>query len=247
MKNKNIYKRKLTALFLFLALMLCSCGYQDRVQPVNLPDASENAVNINGLKLTATPYTDRKKAKEAFGFDIRDAGLLPVQLVFKNDGDSVVDLIGDQTFLIDRENRAWPVISSERTYKRVKKHTDIGETISGTAKPGLLLGAAGAVAGLAVGVITGENIGEYAGKGAVIGGTAGILGGGAKGYQEARDKIRQGLKDQSLKKREIMPGQIAYGMIFFPGYAKEAQDAAWLKLTLSFNGDPRPVTLPLGP
>lgn len=247
MKNIKIHQ-KVTMLFcILLVLPFVSCTYQDRVQPVSLPETSPNSVNINGLKLSATPYDDREKAKKAFGFDIRNAGLLPVQLVFRNDGNDVIDLVPDQTFLIDRENRAWPVISSERTYERVKKHVEIGETMAGTAKPGLLLGAAGAVAGLAVGIVTGENIGEYAGKGAVIGGAAGVFSGGAKGYQNARKKIRQGLRDQTLKNQEIMPGQIAYGMIFFPGYDEEAQSTAWLKLTLSFNGDPRPVTLPLGP
>lgn len=246
MKTRTVCQKISISCCIFLMFALVSCAYQDRVQPVSLPDSSPNSIRINGLKLSATPYANPEKAKKAFGFDIRDAGLLPVQLVFQNDGTDVIDLIGDQTFLIDNQNRAWPVISSERTYERVKKHVDIGETMAGTAKPGLLLGAAGAVAGLAVGIITGENIGEYAGKGAVIGGTAGVLGGGAKGWQDARGKIKQGLRDQTLKNQEIMPGQIAYGMIFFPGYEEEAQSTAWLKLTLSFSGDPRPVTLPLG-
>lgn len=247
MKTRTICQKFTIFLCILLLPAFVSCTYQDRVQPVSLPDNSPDSVNINGLKLSATAYTDREKAKKAFGFDIRKAGLLPVQLVFQNDGTDVIGLIGDQTFLIDTENQAWPVISSERTYERVKKHVEIGETMAGTAKPGLLLGAAGAVAGLAVGIVTGENIGEYAGKGAVIGGTAGALGGGAKGYQDARKKIKQGLRNQTLKNQEIMPGQIAYGMIFFPGYDEEAQSTARLKLTLSFSGDSRAVTLPLGP
>jgi hypothetical protein len=171
MKTRTICQ-KFTIFFCILLLpAFVSCTYQDRVQPVSLPDSSPNSVNINGLKLSATAYTDQGKAKKAFGFNIREAGLLPVQLVFQNDGTDVIELVG----------------------------------------------------------------------------TAGALGGGAKGYQDARKKIRQGLRDQTLKNQEIMPGQIAYGMIFFPGYDEEAQSTAWLKLTLSFSGDPEPVTLPLGP
>ena len=247
MKNRTIRQKAAMIFCILLLPSFVSCTYQDRVQPVSLPDGSPNSVNINGLKLSATPYADREKAKKAFGFDIRDAGLLPVQLVFQNDGTDVIDLVPGQTFLIDRENQAWPVISSERTYERVRKHVDIGETMAGTAKPALLLGAAGAVAGLAVGIVTGENLGEYAGKGAVIGGSAGALGGGAQGWQEARKKIKQGLRDQTLKSQKIMPGQIAYGMLFFPGYDEEARSTTLLKLTLSFSGEHRPVTLPLGP
>jgi len=224
-----------------------SCSYQERVQPIKLPSTSRNSVNINGLQIAAVAFEDQRTAKEMFGFDIRGAGLLPVQLVFQNDGEKTVALVPEQTFLLDSQNQAWPINSLDRTYKRVEKHADIGETVAGTAKPALLLGAAGAIAGLAVGIITGENVGEAMGKGAVIGGAAGAIGGGASGYLKAEKKIQQDLAGKALANKEILPNQIAYGMLFFPGFAEEARDAAQLKITLSFSGTVQSVTIDLRP
>mgnify|MGYP006445226045 FL=1 len=93
MKHRTICQKAAMLFCILLLPAFVSCTYQDRVQPVSLPDSSPNSVNINGLKLSATPYADQGKAKKAFGFDIRDAGLLPVQLVFQNDGTDVIDLV----------------------------------------------------------------------------------------------------------------------------------------------------------
>lgn len=236
--------------FLFAAVLLflsSSCAYQERVQPVSLPTATQNYVVLNGVRISATAYADKKAAADSFGFDIRDAGLLPVQVVFQNDGDTPVSLLAEQTFLIDAKNQAWPVNSLERTYSRVEKHADIGETMAGAGKPALLLGAAGAIAGLAVGIVTGDNIGEAMGKGAALGAAAGAIGGGVSGYQSARGKIKQDLAQKTLANKQILPNQIGYGMLFFPGFSGEAQSASQLRLTLSFAGETQSVTLDLLP
>lgn len=247
MKHLIWYPRLvLVSLFLIIAFV-SSCSYKERVQPIKLPSASRNSVSINGLQIAAVAFEDQQTAKEAFGFDIRGAGLLPVQLVFQNEGEKPVTLLPEQTFMIDSQNQAWPINSLDRTYKRVEKHAEIGETVAGTAKPALLLGAAGAIAGLAVGIVTGENVGEAMGKGAVIGGAAGAIGGGASGYLEAERKIQRDLADKALENKAILPNQIAYGILFFPGFAEEARDAAQLKLTLSFNGTVQSVTIDLRP
>ncbi|MBI5559186.1 MAG: hypothetical protein HY885_16305 [Deltaproteobacteria bacterium] len=234
--------------FFFLALILIlssSCSYQERVQPVTLPAASKNYVVINGVQISAVAFADKQTAKDSFGFDIRGAGLLPVQVVFQNDGDKPVSLLPEQTFLIDGKNQAWPVNSLERTYARVEKQVDVGETMAGAGKPALLFGAAGAIAGLAVGIVTGENIGESMGKGAAIGAAAGALGGGVSGYQNARGKIKEDLSQKALVNKQILPNQIGYGILFFPGFPEEAQEASRLKLTVTFAGEPHSVTLDL--
>jgi hypothetical protein len=224
-------------------VLICSCAYQDRVQPIPLASANPGAVHINGVSISATVYANRKAAKEAFGFDIRKAGLMPVQVVFQNEGKSTVEVIPDQTFLIDSKNQAWPISSRERTYQRINRFVDVGNVAAGARKPALLLGAAGAVAGLAIGIVTGENIGESVGKGAALGAAAGAIGGGAHAYANAKDEIRQDLWSKSLTTRRIQPNQIAYGMLFFPGFPYEAQDAKLLKLSLSFDGKTQIVNL----
>lgn len=245
MKQKTSVQR---VVFFFLVLLLLfspSCAYRERVQPIVLPAASNNYVIVDGVQISAEAFADKKNAEESFGFDIRSAGLLPVQIVFQNDGERAVSLVAEQTFLVDSKKQAWPVNSLDRTYSRVEKHADVGEAAAGAVKPAFLFGAAGVLAGLAVGIVTGENIGEAMGKGAAIGAAAGAVGGGVTGYQDARGKIKKDLSQKALVNREILPGQIGYGMLFFPGYAEEAHDAAQLRLTVTFSGEIHTVTLDL--
>ena len=142
-----------------LALLFSACTYRDRVAPIRLPATAANMVEINGLKISAQAYTEAKAAESTYGFDARGAGLLPVQVTFQNDSPLQVSVNPEQTFLVDYQQNAWPILGKEKTYERTKKFVDIGETAKGAAKPALLLGAAGAVAGLAIGIVTGNNIG----------------------------------------------------------------------------------------
>lgn len=229
-----------------LLVFVTSCTYKDRVAPVNLPDAQRGVTVAGGLKISAEAFTDAKRAQQSFGFDAHGAGLLPVQLTFQNDSGETVYVNPEQTFLIDQNNKAWPILSLEKTYQRTKGHVDIGETAKETGKPALLMGAAGAIAGAAIGIVTGENVGEAAGKGAVIGAAAGALLGGAKGYATAGEKIREDIAGKTLSASPILPNQIAYGVIFFPGMGKdEAQGAEELRLSLTIGKQTQIVRLNL--
>ncbi len=231
---------------LSLILFTSACTYQDRVAPLNLPDATNGVTLPNGLKMSAEAFTDAKKAEQAFGFDAHGAGLLPVQVTFQNDGNETVHVNPDQTFLIDRNNKAWPILSLEKTYQRTEGHVDVGEIAKETGKPALLLGAAGAIAGAAIGIISGKNVGEAAGKGAVLGAAVGAVAGGAKGYATSGDKIREDLAAKRLSSAPILPNQIAYGVLFFPGMGKdEAQGATELRLALTIGNQTQIVRLPL--
>lgn len=232
-----------------LALLgMAACAYSDRVAPVPLPERSSNMVVVgDGLKIAARAFVSPEEAKDFFGFDIRQAGVLPVQVTLQNDGSQAVELRPEQTFLIDRRQNAWPVNSLERTYQRTKSYIEVGETMAGAAKPSLLLGAAGAVVGLAVGIVSGENIGKSMGQGAVVGGAAGALLGGGQAYAEAGQKIKDDLKEKSLKNKAIVPGQLAYGIVFFPGLAGEAEGAVELRLGVAIGRVPEVVTLRFTP
>ncbi len=244
-------QKKKVSLSLFVVLLVLlsftSCTYKERVQPITLPAGLDNSIVVHGVWIAADAYADPDRAREAFGFDIREAGLLPVQVVLQNDGNRSVTVLPEQTFLIDAHNQAWPVNTLERTYRRVEDYTEVGETVAGAGKPALLMGAAGAIAGLAIGIVTGENVGEAMGKGAAIGAAVGAVSGGAGAYQDARVTIRQDLSRKALHNRAVLPNQIGYGMLFFPGFTEEAQDATQLRLTLSFAGVTESVTLFLPP
>ncbi len=244
MKNK-IQWRHYLVIFLPAFMLFASCAYKERVLPIDLPLSAENRVTINGLHISAISFENQQSAKKAFGFNIRKAGLLPIQLAFQNEGNETVTLIPEQTFLVDTKNRAWPINSLERTYKRVEDYYRVNETFSGAAKPAFLLGAAGAVVGLAVGIVTGEDLGEAAGKGAAIGAAAGAIGGGTDSYQNAKTKINDDLYEKSLENKEILPNQIAYGTLFFPGFPDEARGGSHLKITLSFGDKTQAATIDL--
>lgn len=240
--NTGLWATRFCLMLMTLVILsLNGCTYKDRVAPIQLPDSTTGIVVGDGLKISAHAFTDPKEAQKSFGLDAHKAGLLPVQLTFQNDSHSKVMVNPEQTFLIDQNNKAWPILSLEKTYQRAKGHVDIGETAKGTAKPALLLGAAGAIAGAAIGIVTGEDIGEAIGKGATIGAASGALIGGAKAYSETGEKIRDDILTMSLRNDAILPQQIAYGVLFFPATPKEeAQGAVELRLSLTL-GDTRQI------
>ncbi len=232
------------ATLLSLFQLVGGCTYRDRVAPLNLPDANNGIVLENGLKISALAFSDPARAKESFGFDARQAGLLPIQVTFQNDSQERVLVNPTQTFLIDSSNRAWPILSLEKTYQRTSGQVDLGETAKGASKPSLLMGAAGALAGLAIGVATGSNVGEAMGTGAVIGAAGGAILGGVESYSNAGEKIRDDLASKTLQNVPILPQQIAYGVLFFPGLrGEEAEDARELRLSITMGEKTQVVRL----
>jgi hypothetical protein len=228
-----------------VAVLATGCAtYGERVAPIPLPEAQADHVEVAGVKLLAQPYVDKKEAKEVFGFDIRGAGLLPVRFVIDNQSDDTVQVIPGQTLLVDAQGNAWPLLSAEQAYRRVKGKVEVGETFLGAAKPATLLGAAGAVAGFAIGVLTGENLGETTSKGAVLGAAAGAVGGGATRYDSLGSQVSNDLARQSLQNRRVGRGELAYGYLFFPG-DKEALSAKTLRLGVRIGATSHIVNLRL--
>ncbi|MFH7326015.1 hypothetical protein [Desulfurivibrio sp. C05AmB] len=244
--QKRLPKILVLGLVLLLLPLAAACTYRDRVAPLELPDPERGAVEINGVMISALAFVGREEARQSFGFDARRAGLLPVQVTFQNDSSERVLVNTDQTFLLDRENRAWPVLSLARAHDRTKGHIEVGETIRETGKPALLLGAAGAVVGAAFGLVTGDNVGTAAGRGAAIGAASGVLVGGAKGYSETGARISRDLAEKSLTSGPILPNQIGYGVLFFPGKSgEEADSAEELRLSIMIGAEQQIIRLPL--
>lgn len=241
---------KMTAISL-AGLMALSAGlagcstYESRVAPIPLPSAQVNHVEIDGVSLSARAYLDEKSAKEAFGFDARGAGLLPVQLVLDNRSGQEVTVVPDQTFLLDLSGQAWPLLKSEQLYDRAGKHVDMAETGKGALKPAVLAGAAGALAGLAIGIVSGRNVGSAAGTGAVIGATAGAIAGGATSRADLDDRLRQDLSQKTLKNKPVRQGDLAYGVLFFPGFPEEVKSVTSLRISLRIGPHDRIVEVPL--
>jgi len=227
MKNK---KRTLAIKFFSLilsAVFLVSCASSYKAQPLpfKAPSAYPNAQNVSGATVGAKAYDDADEAKETFGFDIRAAGMLPVQVVFDNQGTHPLEVNSSQTFLEDREGNLWPVLASNIAYERATKYAQTKQIFKEGAYGGFLGAVAGATIGAAIGIVTGSDMGEAIGKGAAVGGAGGAVIGGAKGAdaEEARSKIIDDLRNKTLQSKPIQPNTLAYGIIFFPGEAKSVK------------------------
>ncbi|MBW2027486.1 MAG: hypothetical protein JRH06_02070 [Deltaproteobacteria bacterium] len=217
----------LTICCAFLLLFAFSCGtaYKAKPLPFKTPAAYPNATRAAGALIAAKAFADPSEAKEAFGFDVRGAGMLPVQVVFDNQGSHTLEIDATQSFLEDYEGNLWPILSEDMAYDRATKYAQTKQVFKEGAYGGFMGAAAGAVIGAAVGIVTGENVAESAGKGAAAGVAAGATLGGVKAYgsDDARWKIIEDLQQKDLQTRPVEPRSLAYGFLFFPGEAKSAK------------------------
>ena len=214
--------------FVVALLIVSGCAsYKEQVVPLKMPEAYQNASKVAGATIAARAYDDPGVAKEAFGWDIRGAGLYPVQVIFDNLSDHSLEIEPSQTFLIDNQQNLWPILDSRLAYDRAAEKTETSRIAKGAVKPALLSGAAGALVGAAIGIVTGENVLEAAGKGAAVGGAVGAtlgMGAAAASEGEARAAISEDLAEKSLENNPVPPRSIAHGFIFFPGEAAGAEE-----------------------
>ncbi len=227
--------RKCCLLTLFCCLILplaTSCtSYKSQQVPFRPPASYANRQTIAGAEIAAQAYVDKALAKDAFGFDIRSAGLLPVQVVIDNGPGAALTVVPDQTFLIDADGNLWNLLDSRTAYQRVEKSSEYARIAKGGGKGALLGGAGGAVLGAAIGILTGENVASAAFKGAAVGGAGGAVVGGAQAgaSDEAGRQIARDLADKQLVNQAVQPDSLAMGFLFFPG---EAASAVQLRLQL---------------
>jgi hypothetical protein len=225
-KDSNM-KTILNAAVIVAVMVIAGCGptYQARPLPFKAPAAYSNMVEHDGLQVGGQAYADSKQAQAAFGFDIRAAGMLPVQLVFDHRGDADLAINPGQTFLQDVEGNLWPILTDRFAYERATKYSQTKETFQAGAYKGFLGATAGGLIGAAVGIVSGQDVASAAGKGAAVGGAAGATIGGAAGFaaNDARSVIISDLREKSLQNKSIKPGDLSHGIIFFPGEAKSAK------------------------
>lgn len=224
---KNLFPAAMVLLF----AISCATSYKARPLPFRAPASYGNAAEVAGAVVAAQAFAEPKKAEEAFGFDIRGAGMLPVQVVFDNQGPHSLKIVAEQTFLEDGVGNLWPILADKIAYERATKYAQTKEVFKEGAYSGFLGATAGAIIGAAVGIVTGQGIGSAIGKGAAVGAAAGATLGGAKGLasDDARREIINDLNRKSLENKAVNPQNLAHGFIFFPG---EAPSAKQLRLQL---------------
>jgi len=239
----NLFSHVLSPIFAATVLTCCT-PYGERIAPVPLPSSRGNHIDVQGAQMAAQPYVDPKEAEAAFGFDIRGAGLLPVRIALDNQSGAVVRINPEQTFLIDQEGQAWPVLTQDQAYNRINRAIEFQEIGRGAGKSALLIGAAGAVTGFALGVLLGEGVGKTTLQGMEVGAPVGAFFGGTDTVNALETRIRQDLLAKTLRNRRVQPGELAYGVLFFPG-REEARSAGSLRLGIELDSYPQVVNLPL--
>jgi hypothetical protein len=234
----------LVAAAVALAVLSACAPPRDQVAPLPQPSSPGDHTEIQGASITAMPYLDARQAEAAFGFDIRGAGLLPVRFMLDNRGHAVVRINPQQTFLIDLDGQAWPVLTSEQAYNRVARARELEMIARGGAEGGAFLGAAGLATGFAISLVLGQGVGSPLLQGAAAGAMLGAMTGGSDAARELETRVRQDLAHKSLRNQMVQPGEVAHGVLFFPG-RDEARTARSLRLSLDLDSYPQIVQLPL--
>ncbi|RJQ80103.1 MAG: glycine zipper family protein [Desulfobacteraceae bacterium] len=215
------------AALVLVGIMVASCApaYKAQPLPFKAPDAYNNMVLVENLQVGGQAFADPQSAEAAFGFDIRAAGMLPIQLVFDNQAAHNWLINPAQTFLEDQDGNLWPILTDRFAYERATRYAQTNQTFREGAYKGFLGAAAGTLIGAAIGIVSGENVASAAGKGAAVGAAAGATLGGGAAYaaNDARAAIINDLRDKSLQNKPISPGDLSHGIIFFPGEAKSAK------------------------
>ncbi|NIS61418.1 MAG: hypothetical protein GTO13_12185, partial [Proteobacteria bacterium] len=121
-----------------LILPTACATYKKKPLPFKSPAAYHNATEVAGALVGAEAFVDPRATKDAFGFDIRAAGMLPVQVVFDNQGPHSFEIDVAQTFLEDTEGNLWPILDREIAYERATKYSQTKQIFKEGAYGGFL-------------------------------------------------------------------------------------------------------------
>lgn len=221
-------KIKICSMVMLPIIMLAGCtAYKTQYASFRPPEAYTNFQTVDGAKIGGEAYAGEDEAEKAFGFDIKGAGLLPVQIVLENKSGKTLEIVNNQTFLVDDDNRYWNIIPTNTAIDRLEKSTQLAAFFgSGAGKGALLGGAAGTVLGAAIGIVSGGSVGEAAVRGLAVGAAGGAVVGGVKeGTSGEREQhITEDIRAKGLEGKVIPPESLANGFIFFPGEAQTAKE-----------------------
>ena len=225
MKTRTAY-RGLVLLATALFLVVSCTGYRSKQVAFRHPSAYTGMQTVAGAQVAAEHYADKRTAKGAFGFDIISAGLLPVQVIIDHQGPRPLEIVPDQTFLIDQDGGMWNILSQRDASDRLSKSTEYARVAGKAGRTSLFGAAGGALIGAAIGILSGDNVGEAAVKGMVLGGAGGAVLGGAKelGEKSTDRQISRDMDQKEIQNRPLDPGSISRGFLFFPAEAGTASE-----------------------
>lgn len=210
-----------------IVFLLAGCAtYKTQYASFRPAEDYANVQVAGGVKVGAEAYAGKDEAENAFGFDIKGAGLLPVQVVLNNGSTKTLEIVPTQTFLIDATNRYWNIIPNRDAVERIDKATTTGSLVKGAGTGAALGAVGGAILGAAIGIVSGENVASAAGKGAALGAAGGAVVGGVKeGTSKDKEyRISDDIRDKGIEGKGIPTEGLANGFIFFPAEATTAKE-----------------------
>jgi len=232
MKRINI----VVFIIFLLFINACSKAFVAKPVPFKMPSVYGNSVTIDKTIAAAEVFNNPKQDKKMFGFNIHGAGMLPVQVVFKNIGYKNYQVIIDQTFLEESNGNMWEVLSGDIAKARATNHAQDKKAIKEAQKKGMIAAAMGAVIGAVVGTITSSNVGKAVGTGAAVGAGGGAVYGAVKAL-EKDDEVQKSLKhfkNTLIEHKPIKGGCTTRGFLYFPAEAKKPK-LLWLTIKDTMN------------
>jgi len=226
--------KALTPVGLLLTLTLFPACTPHREEPLSVPRLPPDAQSFRLFNTTfqANLYTAAQAARTVFGLDGRTAGLLPVRCLIEHRGRTALYLLPQQSFLLDRQQRAWPLLTGDQVRNRLAL-----APLDDAARQAALkrLWGDGPWNGLAFGLWPAAAHARAT--------SAGLLSRRADANPLSID-TRQTSVRPALSPYRVDPGQLAEAYLLFPDHP-DLQQAVDLRLGLDIEGTRRAVNVPL--
>lgn len=210
-----------------------------RKPPVPVAEAAWSAVEgSEGARVALRLLANAEVARQAFGMDLRSAGMLPVRVAIVNPGPLPLRIDAPQTFLIDRQGLAWPLLTLDQAEARLKTLGNPGAGPKPDGEPWTQVPET--LTGFALDIVPskGPDPGQ-AGSGG-LGAWLRFL----RDSPSLEQRVLDDLTARCPRIPELRPGQTAEGYLFFPGGSGEAQEAVLLRLGVALAGSVRVMTIP---
>lgn len=199
-------------------ILVSSCAAPLKTSTVSFktPSSYPNYHELDGLHIAINPLVDKKDCESVFGTDLREAEILPVQIIVHNTGRKEYEIDDQQVFGVEPNGVFTQSYSIVAGAEKVRA-SSIGTTVATGATVGALLGAAmGASLGAAAGSATGDA-GAGAAAGAALGGATGAVAGTGAGMSDVFTlRFKRELAQVAFGDRAIYPGDIHQGFVYLP-------------------------------
>jgi len=211
------------SLIVMASLLLACDSKQGKPEAILLPESLAEPIVADGIRFQALAYLNRQQSQATFGFDILKAGLLPVFVSIDNRSGTAVKIVPRQTFLIDSESQAWPLLAIEQVSERLQ-----GEGIRQDQDLSMpTLDKLDALTGFALNMTVSKSFQAD-----------------DKPQARPRANLVNNLKKKNFNNPTIPEGEVGSGVLFFPA-REEAKSANRLRLCFEQHGKLQFLNLPL--